>query len=246
MKTNKQKGLNMTKEIKKKEEFSMQDALMRVCQDETINPERLEKFLDLQIKMEERQNEKDLNAALANFQAECPIIPKTKKGHNSDYAPLDEIVYLIKPILNKHGLSFSFTTDEKTNEEKEMTVIVRHKSGGSYESKSTFPSLDSTKSMNNSQRARSANSYAKRTALENALGIVSAGVDDDAGRSVDNPITDDQIEKINTLLGQTKTDLKKFTSHLKVNNLGELSEYEAKKGISQLKQKRAFMGGKNV
>mgnify|MGYP006433825109 CR=1 FL=1 len=245
----------MTKKIKQKEEFSMQDALIRVCQDETINPERLEKFLDLQIKMEERQAKTSFQVALSNFQAECPIIDKTKsvnftaksgKTTKYNYSPLDEIVYKIKPILAKNGLSFTFDTEKIEGDQIKLLTTIYHSGGYEKTFSHFFKQFHDDQRMNESQRSKSAITFAKRAALENALGIVTADEDDDMARHVDDPITDDQIEKINTLLEQTKTNLKKFTGHLKVNNLGELSEYEAKKGITQLKQKRAFMGGKNV
>lgn len=220
-------------------ELSIQAALLQIVQRTDIDPERLEKFLDLQIKMEERQAEQALNKALSLFQLECPIITKTKRAHNSNYAPYDEIKHVIKPIAEKHGLSWSFSVADKSKEEKQITVTVRHKDGASFQSNYSFPSMDDGGKMNNSQRTRSANSYAKRTALENALDIVSADEDDDARRAVDSPITKDQIKEIVAMLNATKSDEQKFLNFMKVNDLGELTEFEGKKAISALKQKRS-------
>lgn len=225
-------------ELEEREAVSIQGALLRIVQNPDIDPDRLEKFLDLQVKMEDRQAEKDLSQALAKFQAECPIIKKTKQGHNSRYAPLDEIVHITKPILDRHGLSYSFNTRKINDNEKEMTITVRHISGGRFNSSYIFPAFDDGGKMNSSQRGKSANSYAKRALIENALGLVTADEDDDAKRAVDTPASNEQIETIKKLMDKTNTGEKRLLAFLKVDSLNELSAYEAKKAISALKQKR--------
>lgn len=228
----------MSKLPEKKNEASIQSALLEIVQRTDIDPERLEKFLDLQIMMEERQAQAALNKALASFQSECPIITRKKQGHNSKYAPLDEIVYQIKPVLDRNGLSFTFNTKKKNESEKEMIVTIRHKDGASFDSVYTFSSIDDGGKMNTSQRIRSANSYAKRTALENALGVVTAGEDDDAGRAIDSPVNAGQLAEIKDLLGVTKTKEDAFLKYLGVENFEGLSFEGGKKAIYALRTKR--------
>lgn len=233
----------MTKAITTKtdgsKELNIQDALLQIVQRTDIDPERLEKFLDLQIKMENRQAEAALSNALAEFQAECPIIQKTKKAHNSNYAPYDEIKSVVKPIAHKHGLSWSFSVNDKNEHEKEMIVTVRHKQGAQFQSRYSFPSMDDGGKMNSSQRTKSSNSYAKRAALENALDIASAEMDDDARRAIDRSATKEQLDTIYDLVARTKSDMKGFCDFLKVAKVEDLSEYEAKKAINALKAKRS-------
>lgn len=226
-----------TIEIKK--DVSMQDALINIVQRNDIDPDRLEKFLDLQIKMESRQAEAALNRALADFQAECPIIQKTKKAHNSNYAPYDEIKHIVKPIAHKYGLSWSFSVSDKSDALKEMIVTVRHKDGAQFESTYSFPSMDDGGKMNSSQRTKSANSYAKRVALENALDIASAEMDDDARRAIDNQATPAQISEIEKLIIDTKSDLTKFMAAFQITSINDFSELEAKDAIHALKEKRS-------
>lgn len=245
------KAIVKTEPIQQPDEaVSMQSALIQIVQRQDIDPDRLEKFLDLQIKMENRQAERAFNEALALFQGECPIIRRTKKtdftsksGNQTkyDYSPLDEIVHVVKPILNKHGFSYSFNVKEN---EKSSTLIttIRHKDGHSVPSELEFESLHDDGRMNNSQRRKSALTYVKRAGLENALGIVTAGEDDDARRAVDAPVTEEQLAEITEMIKQTKSDEKKFLEFLQVSKLADLSEYEGKKAIMALKQKRS--GGK--
>jgi hypothetical protein len=231
---------SQTIEIKK--DVSMQDALIAIVQRSDIDPDRLEKFLDLQIKMENRQAEKAFSEALAGFQGECPIIAKNKKVSfgttKYDYAPLDEIVSVIKPLLSKYGLSYSF--DVKT--EDKMTVMITtiyHKEGFSKMSYYAFDSLGEG-SMNQSQKRKSAVTYAKRAGLENSLGLVTTGEDDDARRAIDTFISQTQLDEIKSLLIATKSDTAKFLVFLKVEKLETLTEMEAKNAIHMLKEKRAL------
>lgn len=222
-----------------KREMSIQDALISIVQRADIDPDRLEKFLDLQIKMESRQAEQALSRALAEFQKECPIIKKTKKSHNSNYAPYDEIKSVVQPIAHKHGLSWSFTVNDKSAAEKEMVITVRHTQGAQFQSSYSFPAMDDGGKMNASQRTKSANSYAKRASLENALDIATTEMDDDARRAIDNPATAAQIAEIEKLLIDTKSDIAKFKTAFQIQNIADFSEYEAKDAIHALKEKRS-------
>lgn len=229
-------------EVKEKEDegaVTMQSALIEIVKRTDIDPDRLEKFLDLQIKMEERQAQKALSSALARFQADCPIIKKTKRGHNSNYAPLDEIVFTIKPVLDSNGLSYSFNTTKINENEKEMAITVRHVGGGQFQSSYVFPAMDDGGKMNSSQRGKSANSYAKRALIENALGLVTADEDDDAKRAIDTPIKEQEIDTILELIVSTGSKKEDVLRYAKVKSLKELSHLEAKKLISTLRQKRS-------
>lgn len=221
---------------------SMQDALIQIVQRTDIDPDRLEKFLDLQIKMENRQAEKSFSEALAGFQGECPIIAKNKKVSfgttKYDYAPLDEIVSVIKPLLSKFGLSYSF--DVKSEDKSTvMITTIYHKDGFSKMSYYAFDSLGEG-SMNQSQKRKSAVTYAKRAGLENALGLVTTGEDDDARRAIDTFISQEQLDEIKSLLTATKSDSVKFLAFLKVEKLESLTEMEARNAIHMLKEKRAL------
>lgn len=219
-------------------DMSLQEAIIQIVQRVDIDPDRLEKFLDLQIKMENRQAEAALNKALTEFQAECPIIPKTKKAHNSNYAPYDEIKHIVKPIAHKHGLSWTFSVNDKSETEKEMIVTVRHILGAQFQSRYSFPSMDDGGKMNSSQRTKSSNSYAKRAALENALDIATAEMDDDAKRATDTPATNEQLAIIRDLMVKANVTEDMFTKKYLINSMEELTSHDAKIAILALKVRR--------
>jgi len=117
-------------------------------------------------------------AAMAEFQATCPTIKKSSKGHNSNFAGLDEIFVTIQPHLAAAGLAVRF--DSETGEGKQTAICyVSHRDGHVEQSRFTCP-IDSKMAANDSQKAGSANSYAKRYALCNALNLVGSEFDDDA------------------------------------------------------------------
>jgi hypothetical protein len=230
----------------KKTETSIQNALLGIVQRTDIDPERLEKFLDLQIMMEERQSKEAYNKAMAAFQGDCPVIVKNKtvdftaKSGNQtkyDFAPLDEIVSVIKPLLQKHGLSFSFNIVPGESMDCLITTIS-HADGHSKDYNYTFFPMHDDQRMNQSQRRKSAITYAKRAGLENALGIVTTGEDDDANRALDTPVNENQIAEIRDLMEKTKTKEDSFLKYLGVAKFEELSFTGGKKAIYALRTKR--------
>ena len=220
---------------------TLQSAIIEIVKNPDIDPVRLEKFLDLQERMENRQADKDLTLALSEFQRDCPIINKTKKGHNSSYAPLDEIVYAIKPVLAKHGLSYSFNTRKTGEKTSAITTTIRHVGGGVYQAEYEYLSADDGGKMNSAQKLKSALTYARRAALELALGLVTQGEDDDAKRGIDKMISIDQIEAITDYANKTDTPPDGMLKYLKVESLDDLTFNEAENAIKILKQKRKML-----
>jgi hypothetical protein len=220
---------------------SIESAIIALVQRADIDPERLEKFLDMQERMENRQADKALTAALSGFQRDCPIINKTKKAHNSNYAPLDEIVHAIKPVMAKHGLSYSFNTKKTGADTSLITTIIRHIEGGIYQSEYEYLSADDGGKMNSAQKLKSALTYARRAALELALGLVTQEEDDDAKRAVDIPLTGEQMQTIQELCNATDTTEGKLLSFLRIESLGDLSKVEADNAIRNLKHKRKVL-----
>lgn len=228
---------------------SFESALLKIVERSDIDPERLEKFLDLHAKTQARAASIAFFDALAGFQGDCPIIPRSRKvdftsktGNTTkyNYAPVDEIVHIIKPHLMKWGLSFSFDIKKTDKEsENELLVTVRHRGGHAETTSYFYNPLHDDQRMNQSQRAKSAITYAKRAGLENALGIVTADEDDDANRALDTTVSEAQLDEIRQLMAQTDTKEKGLLSYLKVDKFEQLSSLEAKKAIHALKQKRS-------
>lgn len=147
--------------------------------------ETLERLFKLHKEVQAEQAKSAFTQALADFQGECPKIEKNKKVLNKDgrsvryqYASLDSIGNQIKETLKKHNLSYSWDVEKKDNNML-VTVTVTHVLGHSEKSSIEIPiAVDGY--MTEPQKYASAQTYAKRYTLINALGITTADEDTDA------------------------------------------------------------------
>jgi len=164
--------------------------LLQAAVANNVDAAQLEKLMDLQERYEANQARRAFAAAMSEFQAHCPTILKSRKADRYSYAPLDEILRTIRPHLDSAGLSVVFNT--KT-EGGEITAFctVQHRDGHSVISQFSAP-VDPAMKVNDTQKAGSANSYAKRYALCNALNLVGSEFDDDGFSAGVVLITDKQ------------------------------------------------------
>lgn len=178
--------------VKPKKIKPVKQAVITVPGDETSNfiqlaiangasVEIMEKMFALRQKVNEEKARGAFVKAMADFQAECPIIEKTKKVNGKDgklryeYAPLETIVAGIRGILSKNRLSYKWEVENKEGIIK-ATAVITHEAGHSESSSFEIP-IDKDGYMTAPQKYASALTYAKRYALVNVLGI-STGEDD--------------------------------------------------------------------
>ncbi|HUV84991.1 MAG TPA: ERF family protein [Methanosarcinales archaeon] len=126
---------------------------------------------------------KELAVSLAKFQAEITN-PKTSAKnpqYNSKYAPLDEILALVRPVLGKQNLSIVQDVGGDLESIK-ITTILMHGSGEWIESEPFMlkgeQTLKGGAKVINIQGAGSMITYAKRYQVTSILGIQGAEDDD--------------------------------------------------------------------
>lgn len=189
---------------KKKENKSLEvveipsaESLIEQAINRGVSVETMERLLAMRRELKEEKAKEAYNFAMSRFQAECPIIKKTKQVLNRDktlrysYATIDSIVRQVKGLIQKYG--FSYTIDAIV-EEKWVTAICKviHDLGHSETSQFKIP-IDSEAYMNESQKFASALTFAKRYAFCNAFGILTGEEDDD---SINTPRTIKREKKI--------------------------------------------------
>lgn len=150
--------------------------------------EALERLLVMRERLKAERAREAFFEALSAFQAECPVIPKRKTArvesrsggsYTYHYAPLEDIVATVTPLLREHGLSYRFDTRfEDSPPAQVVRCIVHHRDGHTEESEFRTP-VDSGARMNVMQQSASAQTYAKRYAFCNALGILTGDDDND-------------------------------------------------------------------
>jgi hypothetical protein len=166
------------------ETFNVEGLIAKAIE-KKVPVDTMERILAMRRELLAEQAKRAFDQALAGFQAECPTIEKTKKvfDRNStkiryQYAPIEAIIEQVKPLLQRHG--FSYTIKTKT-EDNRVTAIVKatHEQGHSELSDFTIP-IDPQGFMNEQQKFASALTFAKRYAFCNAFGIMTGDEDDDA------------------------------------------------------------------
>ena len=164
-----------------------------------MGADELEKMLVLQERWEANKAQKAFSAALAGFQSAVPTITKNKTAEGKgqfqgyQYATFDHIMRTIKPYLETAGLSLRFTTELTGESIITSTCTVTHRDGHSETSRFAAP-VDVQMRVNNTQKMGSANSYAKRYCLVNALNL-SVGEQDDDGASAGELDSDRPLEE---------------------------------------------------
>jgi len=188
--------------------------ISQVVENPDFDVDKLDKLMSLQERWEDRQAAKQFNDALSKFQKETPKIVRSKKGaHDIKYAPLDKIMDTIQPVLSAQGLAVRFSTSWDAQGYITAICTISHVSGHSEASEITIP-VDDKMAANSSQKMGSANSYAKRYALSNALNLAFAETDTD-GTDLGEKVTIDQATVIDDLIAEIKLPAARKKAFLK-------------------------------
>lgn len=164
-------------------------AMLQTALDAGHDVEKLGRLMDLADRYEANQARKAFAGALSDFQGTVPAIVETKLAtvtmksggaYTYNYADLDTIMRAIRPTLQACGLSVRYDTEISEDGRKITSVCyVMHRDG--HTEKTTFVCpVDEEMKVNDSQKMGSANSYASRYNVCNALGLTT-GEDDDGG-----------------------------------------------------------------
>ncbi len=167
------------------------ESLIRAAVEHAVPVETMERLLAMRRELRAEAAKESYDRAMAAFQAECPIIQKTKEVRTRAgklayrYAPIESIVEQVKHLLQKHG--FSYTTGMELVEGGVKVVVqVKHCAGHSESSHMHVPFGTKTDIMSDSQVVAAAQTFAKRYAFCNAFGILTGDEDNDA-RTADPP-----------------------------------------------------------
>lgn len=156
-------------------------AILSMIERVVLNPEadmdKLDKMLDMQERILNRNAKQAFTADLAAMQAELPLVGKAGEGHNkAKYAKLEDINEAIRPTLQKYGFAVTFRT-KQSDKSLTVTAILSHRMGHSEDTDLILP-LDTSGSKNAVQAVGSTISYGKRYSLCLLLNI-STGDDTD-------------------------------------------------------------------
>jgi hypothetical protein len=209
-----------------------------------IDTVKLKEMMEMQERWEDRNAERQYNTAIAGFQAEMPPVFKWRKESQGkyNYASYDDIMAMARPILRKHGLALSFS---QTETDSTITVVctISHVGGHSRDATYTSPKDGPIKNQqgrnvtSEAQAQASANTYARRNCLCNALDIVVTDDDDNGQASADPVITEDQANEIYQLMDPLPPERRKgVLEWIKAESVDQIMAKDFEKVVKNLKR----------
>jgi hypothetical protein len=163
--------------------------IVRMAADPNMDVAKLEKLIDMQERVRRSEAESEFNRAFAVMQGEIPTVAERAKGDKWMYAPLEDILEVVRPILQKHGFSLSHRTEWPEKNVVKVIGILSHRLGHSRESE-FMSGADASGSKNAIQGLGSTNHYGRRYTTNDLLCIVTRKADDDGATSQPRQIVD--------------------------------------------------------
>ena len=155
----------------------------RVVSNPKINPDKLEKFIELQERILRFQARAEFDAAFSIMQGELPVVVergeiKVNGVLRSRYATYEDIVEAVRPVLKQYGFALRHRNVESPDGKQTIVGILSHRSGHSEEDSFTSPP-DASGGKNNIQAIGSTRAYGQRYTTTALLGIATRGQDND-------------------------------------------------------------------
>lgn len=173
----------MSTELEKNETSAIVAVIEKCALNPNVDVAKMEKLLDLQERILNRNSKMAFMADMAMMQNELPEIEKNGaiKIHGkvqSRYAKFEDINEKIKPILKKFNFAVSFKIKQEATKII-ITSILSHAMGHSEETEIELPH-DNSGNKNSVQAVGSTISYGKRYTMCALLNISVRDEDDDA------------------------------------------------------------------
>lgn len=204
----------------------------RFARDPSVDVDKMERLLVMQQQAADRREKAAYDAAFAAMQPLMPeidkrgkIVIKAKDGdkviQSTPYALWEDTARLIKPILAQFGFGLSFRMTQ-TADRITTTAVLAHRDGHREETSFSAP-IDNTGSKNNVQGWGSSFSYGKRYSATALLNITTRGEDDDGKAAGHVPADQPTLDKLKTMIAETKADTGWICSHYSVETLDDLT-----------------------
>ncbi|HUW59245.1 MAG TPA: ERF family protein, partial [Planctomycetota bacterium] len=217
-------------------------AILRVAVETGLGAETIERLAALAWKQQDRDAAKEFAEALAAFQDECPNIRKaanakivTKSGgsYGFNYAKLEQIHPIVKPICSKHGLSYSW--DSKVEQGMlTVTCTLRHVNGHRESASFSCPTSSSS-GASDAQKFGMADTYARRHSLTAILGLTTT--DEDTDGADPSTITPEQAATIRDMISAVGANENKFLLYMGVGEVEDIRASDYRRAVVALKAK---------
>lgn len=229
------------------------DMVERLAANEAIDPDKLQKIVDVQMQVLDRNAENEFNAAMSRVQSILPEVyaksynPQT----NSRYAKIEHIAKVIKPIYTAEGFSTTFSQAKPvTDGYMGVDGELRHSSGYKRSYWLELPPDDKgikgTVNKTSLHAAGSTFTYGRRY-LTCLMFDVATGDDTDAVTGDSLPpaklISEKQVSQITDMLTILKdadapnSDEETFCAWAKIDSIKEMPSHKFARCLKNLKEK---------
>jgi hypothetical protein len=168
--------------------------LFKLAIETKAGADTLERVMAVRRELRAEHAKQAYDTAMAQFQSECPPITKGRPVPTASgkiayyYAPLENIISQVRPLMLRLGFSFSFDTNIESQPGWVIaTCKVTHREGHSEVSTAKFPLGTKTAIMSETQVFAGALTFATRRVFCNAFGIVTEGEDRDGAGDKPKP-----------------------------------------------------------
>ena len=223
------------------ESQQLMTVIERIAVDPNADIDKLERLLDMQERIMNKNAEKEFNTSLANMQSEIPEIKQNGKiglkggGTQNKYAKFEDINNVVKPILQQHGFAISFRVSHQESLILIKGVLV-HTAGHREETTIRLPQ-DTSANKNNVQGVGSSISYGKRYAMCALLNITTRDEDDDGNAStVARVISQPQANAIIGLLNDTDS-IQAFCEKYEIPSINKLPVEHFELALARIHQR---------
>ncbi len=206
------------------------------------NVSALEALVGLYDRMQAKNAEREFAAALIDLQGETSSVQATKAVDEKPdgtvryrFAPYQEIMRTVKPMLSRYGFSVTFDTEHNGDRLTSICTLM-HRSGHSRQNRFSVR-YSGPPGTSPAQGDMSTKSYAKRGALCDCLNIVVEH-DDDA-RMIGQPIGTALAEDLEARVKAVGADREAFLKCAGASKFEDISDEKWKMLDAMLKRKEA-------
>lgn len=220
--------------------------LLSQALDRGLDPDTLQKFMDLQDRHEANQARRAYADAMAACQEEMqPIVARAENDHTkSYYAKLGVINQQITPIYAKHGFSISFGQGTAAKEgEIRTTARCLHRLGHFEDFHVDFPPDDvgSAGTTNKTQihARQSSNTYGKRSIVMGIFNLSILTEDDDgnaAGGVGQGRVDEEQAMKLGAAVTDWEINADAIMREFGVQDWAQLPAKKYEKALARINQ----------
>lgn len=219
--------------------------LERVANNPDVDADKMQRILDMQGQVLDREARNEFYDAMNRVQADLPSVARDARNEqtHSNYATLDAISRAIKPIYTAHGFSTSFRQAECVREDYiRIAGVLRHRQGYSEDSYVELP-LDKTgmagKVNKTDVHATASTFQYGRRYLTCMMFDIATGDDLDGNQPAEG-LDEEQEAAVEAMLTElSKEHQAEFWQKARVTEMSELLAHRYKTYIDWLEKKRA-------